>query len=590
MPKKFEFYKKKADLMIADDVHRDKAFKNYESMFHCDWNLPEDIEGIDWIRKVISTDPHDAIAAGTRVLSGLDPLIKLQPLSSDQDTKTLANETEKVLKWQLKSLNRRRQGGIVSDIVFSALMYDEVALQVIDLDFQIPQMEMLQGETKRLKAARRYGRFAINVYNPSDVHVRYSGLMPESALLCVMKSGFEILGEWGEAAKEIEGHEEKNFLFYDYLDYDTRCVWAEPKEGGGEVKIVPPIENTLPFFNWVAMVGSPTFEDKAENKRQPVLYSVYRSGNWETQNVVKTLYTSEVVAHAAAPRTIEEGNNPDRAEIDYADPARGAKAPPGNTVKPLAPPPIDQALTIIDDRIGAAIDRSTVARILQNADIPPGTAFATLNLATQTAVGALKPSKRLAENALSETLTIMLLLVNESKKPLMGFGDDKRDGSQGKQYVIEPGAIAADSIYIDVELKPDIPTDRQQRINAATMAVQGLNYPREYALEDIGVADPQAAEEARFMEIMSDAMIQNQLAAMATQQQFQQQLMNQMALAQIQQATQGGGAEPTQTGSVDPGQAYNPRDGGQPAAIANPQATFEGQTGQTRGGNGTEIV
>ncbi|GAG81430.1 unnamed protein product, partial [marine sediment metagenome] len=196
-----EYYKKKSDRMIRDDHDRDEAFEAYEDMFHCDWKLPGGIEKMEWIRKVISTDPHDAISAGNRVLSALDPRITLQPLADNQDTKALANDWEKVLLWQMKGLNRRRQGGVVSDIVFSSLMYDEICAQVIDLDHQIPQMELMKGETTRLKAARRYGRFAVNIYNPRHVHVRYSGIMPECVLLNQEKYGFDIISEWGENAK-----------------------------------------------------------------------------------------------------------------------------------------------------------------------------------------------------------------------------------------------------------------------------------------------------------------------------------------------------------------------------------------------------
>jgi hypothetical protein len=79
-----------------------------------------------------------------------------------------------------------------------------------------------------------------------------------------------------------------------------------------------------------------------------------------------------------------------------------AQVTPGDTLKSAAPPGLDPNLQAVDGMIQAATNKSTVASILQGGDVPSGTAFATLNLATQTAVGALKPGKELAEHALAD--------------------------------------------------------------------------------------------------------------------------------------------------------------------------------------------
>ena len=602
MAKDLDYYKKLAERMIADDSDRDKAFDAYDNMYHCDWELHKDLKGIEWIRKVTSTDPHDAVAAGGRVLSSLEPQVKLQALANNTPTKKLANEWETNLKWQLKSANRRRQAGVVQDFVRSALLYDEIAAQVIDLDYQIEQMEdeLFKGDTARLRNARRYGRFLVQTYHPKSVHVYYSGLMPEVVLLCQRRPCRSVISEWGNFAKDLEEHEEDYCNYYDLMDYKTHAVWVEPEEGGGEIEIIKPSEHKLPFMNWVTMVGATSLEADPKHARQPILYAVYMSGGWETQNVVKTLYTSEVIAHASAPRGKEEGTNiMETTMIDYGDPTRIAKVPQGNVYTPLPPPPIDQALVEIDRILAMGIDKSTVSRILMNADIPSGTAFETINLATQTAVGSLKPAKQLAEKGLAEMFTQMLLWVQFTKKPLLGYGADRRNGF-GSQYVIEPEMIDPEAIYIDVELTPDIPTYKQQRVNTAMMAVQALNYPREYALEDIGVSDPQAAEKQRYLEMLADANLQLVIQGMQAQQQLmiaqQQQAMameQQAAMMEEQQAQQmqqGAAGAPPESGAMGPpgGQGFNPAAGGQPPAAAFPGGTFEGMTGTTRGGQPVE--
>src|SRR3989304_5858557 len=87
----------------------------------------------------------------------------------------------------------------------------------------------------------------------------------------------------------------------------------------------------------------------------------------------------------------------------------------------MNPPGLDQSLAAIAQRVGERISKSTVPRVLQTGDFPSGTAFATLNLATQSGIKALAPYKELAEDALAEIFTLMLNWVGDSGEELEGF-------------------------------------------------------------------------------------------------------------------------------------------------------------------------
>jgi len=600
MARELKYFQDLAVRWTKEDRERQSAFRAYDQMYHNDWSLPPGIQELKWVRKVISSDPYDAVAAGTRVLSTLMPHIKIQPTFNNQATKEKANEWERNLKWQLKSANRRRQGGIVRDVVKSALLYDEVVMNVIDLDYQIEQKDLFKGNTKREKAARRYGRYMVNTYHPGDVIVRYSNLMSEAVLLVQKKDALLVMDEWGDLAKKLQKLQEaddRTVTLYDYTDYDYRCVWAEygpgSGAGGDAFEILNPDKHDMPFLPWVAMVGGSTMESNEKHKRQPILYSIYTGGAWETQNVVKSLYTSEVISRSAAPRFKQEGASQLDAEVDYGDPTKIAKVPPGSTLQELRPPEIDKALAEIDDRIAGSIDKSTVSRILQGGDVPSGTAFATLNLATQTAVGALKPAKDLSEKALAEMFTQMLLWVEYTGVSLDAYGSDKDD--RGKQYRIEADEIEPSAIYIDVELVPDVPTDRQQRANTAALMVGSIDYPKELALEDVGVEDPQDAMKQRAKEKLYESMVDNEIQRqqLATQMEFQtmmqqQQMAMQMAAEQSANSPMMRGPGPGGNGSTPGGQGYNPAMSGLPAQMGAPQATREMIGGQDIEGNPVE--
>ena len=190
--KDVKYYQHLAQRMINDDRDRDRANDAYDNMDHCVYELPPLIKQLQWVRREVNTDPHDSLSTGTTILATLEPKVRVQPTHDNAGTRKKANDWERNLRWQLKSANRRRQASVQRDVTRSALKYDEVIINVVDLDYQIEQKELFKSDTKREKAARRYGRFLVNIYNPKDVHVRYSNLMR------IGVSGFKETGTGGD--------------------------------------------------------------------------------------------------------------------------------------------------------------------------------------------------------------------------------------------------------------------------------------------------------------------------------------------------------------------------------------------------------
>jgi hypothetical protein len=328
-------------------------------------------------------------------------------------------------------------------------------------------------------------------------------------------------------------------------------------------------------MNWVARVGGTSLESDQEHMRIPLLYSLHQSNQWETQCLVDSLIASETITRAAKPRKRITGANPSQVKTGYGDPLGREEVPPGYDVEDVPPDPIDTALLEIAQRIQNQTSKSTVSAILQNGDFPSGTAFATLNLATQTAVGVLYPYKELAEYSIADTLRHMLLHIHYG-------GEDVEVYSEDGKMSISPEDIVPESLYITVELDEKLPSDQQQRINASAIAVQQLGMSQETALGDIGVADP--AREMR--KALREQLMQNELALEIQKKQMelqmraqQMQTKMQMMAQQAQQQQPMPGQPPGMMGVSGPG--YDPAVGGRPPAEANPAATREGQTGQS---------
>jgi hypothetical protein len=592
------FYRDLADKMARNDERRDQLFSSFEDMYHGKWDLPAELEAQSWIVKYTASDPYDAIAAATRVLAASEPHVKYQPLAENTETKDMADAWERNLKWQLKSANRRRSVSVETDVVSSALLYQAVAMMVIDLDYQMQKMKKLGMDTRRYEMVRRYSRFLVKVFNPKQVHVERSDYMSERVLLRQVRTAQSVIDEWGDLATDLQepAKNNKSVLYNDLYDGEYHTIYCTPDHSNKETWIIPPANHDLTFLPWVAMMGGSMLEEKEEDKYHSILYSSAKTNQWKLLNIQETLLFSETITRGGAPRVKVTGPDPDSIEVDYSDPARPIRVPAGHDVVPFPPPEVDTAALTMADRLRNSMNRSTVSNILLTGDVASGTAFSTMALQTQIAVGALKPSKVLAEQALSEMFTLMLLWTKHSDIPLLAYGNDKRV-DLGTNYMIMPDEIQPDAIYIDVELSPDEPTDRQARANTATQLVQwGLS--KERALETMGIADTQQAIEDWYLDklkeneldmlikqrqweldrmIQQDQMqmqmdVQGQQAAMA-QQQAQQQAAMQMADQQQMESGIPGGA------------GFNAGMGGQAPTQAIPGLTNEALTGADRFGN-----
>jgi len=572
-------YQKIKDEMIEADRKRDSYFKAYEDIAHLKDNMPEDWIELGWIHWINSTDPYDALETGVRILSTVDPKVTFQPMASDLSTRERANMIEKVLKWNFDCANSRREETIQGDMMRSALLYRAIVAQVIDLDWQIQALEFIGANTKRWKAMRRYGRFVVNTYNPRDVHVRRSGIMPECVLLAQKKSAKAVVDEWGKYCnKDLKKMAEDNITvtYFDLMDYENHVNWIEPSDfGGSTIQIIPKSdwEHGLSFLPWTTIMGGTTLEQEEEHKYKPMFYGINLSGQWKTQNMAQSLWVSDVLARASYPRYAEEGvNEAQNTEIDYTAPDRIAKVPMGNVLKALPPEQGDPALKEVNDFIASQVDKATLSRILIGGNIPSGMAFSSLNLMTQNALGVVKPAIRLTERAVAEVMKLFMLWSEQSGISLNGYGKNKKRDI-GQEYIIESNTIDPQALYLEVEMMPDQPTDRQSRINAAAIMVQAFDISKESALEMVGISDPLSLMEARYMEKMVENRIQTIMDTERMRSQMQVQMEAQAITMQMQQSA---------TQQMQPGTGVNPQGGALPPQMgAQGEMNRENVTGQS---------
>lgn len=585
------------------DSHRDlrKMQEQTDKIARLDWSLPSGMDA-DWIREVKTTAPHDAIKAAVRVLSGLEESIKIDPFTIPGDfgefSREIANQWEIALKWQMDKAVRRR-AILRQDVVRSAVMYDEIAAQVVHLPTQIKAIEKLGGRANRQKAAARYGDFVINLRNPKNVYTRYSDYMLESVLYVTNKKLDDIQQFWNnpELERLIKlDQAPEDWIYFDWSDYGRHTVFAVPgltldtiadPEKNEEAIMLMDEEWTYDFLPWSIVVGGSQLEVEPHHSRFPLLYGIWKADQFVNTNIIGSLQISEAIAEAAGPKTKKSGIRPDSVTADYGEPGGSWRVPAGHDVEAMPQQGMDPALGQAYERFTFEMNQSTLPRVLINAEAGPDETFSGFNLRVQQAMASLMPYKFLSERWFEEAYRTMLNWGKVSKRGIHGYDENRIE------YEIAADDIQTGRIYMKVELQQDVPIDRQQRVQTAIQISANLKLPTRDVLEQLGESNPDEKIKQWTFEQFDMAYLQgllqkisfdsaNTIEQIITQvtQQAQQEIAAQMQQQGAEGApAEGEGAPGLEGGGFAPGQGGLPGDQFEPGRTSPAQATGEDEGG-----------
>jgi len=527
--------------MIKNDKPRNDVLNEIDKMVEMDWSLPEAMTKVKSMRAIISTDPASVIIVGRRTLATLKPQVFIQPLNTAKMTKKLANMNEKNLLWQLQRADARSRRSITGDIVESALRHDAVAT------FTVPVNWQLKGTGRSISDE---SGFMVMVENYKYIHPRFSPLGLESVLhvkIMRAKEAVQFWGNIGECSKLKKDIQDKEEEFY-IVAYEW---WGEDKRFTGLSDVMKELhmpetanikyqihddDPELPFNPWTIKEGGTSLGRNEQHKLRPLLSPLVHAKVFDNQNVAGSIAYSEVIAHSAAPRGKVVSHDPESVVINYNDFQNRIDLGPGEDYIPLDPPVIDRSLLDIIALESGKIDRLTGIKNLGTLDPPSGTAFATVNVVIKAATAALDPAKILAESALAGIFENMIRWTAHTGDTMVGYGTGDED--MGREYTLGKETIDPNNIYIDAKLSTHIPTDRQQRINSASILIREMDYSKEDAYRELDIANPEEIIERRRQEILDESMLANTIKEMNAETDLriqEQQMAMQMQFQQVQQ-------------------------------------------------------
>jgi len=600
-------------------------YTKIEDMIDGKWVLPEEVGELDWVGPVISSDPDSALETGVRTVGAENAKFFMTPMGPGENNQKVADDLESWIEWEWKWADFRADQKTTKDIVRSAMTYGRICVHVTNLEHEIEALEDSGADTEFYDQVDGYGSHDIRVASPKNVFYRRGRWGLEAVAHVYKCSVTDAIDDYRGLTDKLEedykqgGYEEFEVKVVDLTTRKKRVIWInriglikaegdistnEPSEDAAPSKYILMVEDReMPFIPWIIRSGGTSLRSEVKKQVKPMLAKIVETNLWEIQNVILSLTYSEAIATSAQPRFAIVGPNGEITAVDYRDPTRLMIVPEGHTLIQLQAREIDQGMLHLSDRIKAMLDRETVARFLQNLDIPDEAAFASINAVMQSAIAALDVYKEMAEDAHAEIGQMMLKFMHyrEDVAVMYGVGDQK------EQVLVKWTDFDPKALYIESELSAKAPTDYMQRINAAVALNQQLWFPREEAYRFLSVPNPKELEAKHVQEQINDFVLKQKLTEYQVR--IQERLRKELTPPPQQAPPQQGPppqGPPPQQGSLEggggsgarptpeqraafamaqrSGNRFNPAMRGTSPAVINPSETREQVTGEDRQG------
>ena len=617
-----EWVQGRAGYLKSLSTERDRMFDEIDEAINGDWELPAELQKVDWAMR--APDPSFAITvdAAIRIVTDLDPDISIVPTSADKVQ--IADAHEKAVRWFLANASKRSSQPVMGDISTSAGRYGEVAAEVIFLPEQIKGVQKAKGNASRWESMQRNGPFVINLYHPRSVYPRCSALGLEEICMTRQDDPHAIVDLWGDKAnalKERMSQEVANgvsspvrVLYNVYMSYDRHTVWVEWGENGGDAIEIHDGKWPWPFLPWACRKGGSNLEDDSARKRNPLLKTMFQFDMYDLMSRVRSLRYSDMLRTAAAPRKVWQATGETEApSIVGSAGEEYERIGEDETIvyHPATNP--DPSMATLHAELKTEHQKATLSDLLLGGSVPSESAFASINLVTHSALTAVKPTQDLIRGVTADIVEIMLLWIHYAQASATGY--EKQATGEYVEALVHWEDIDPKNLYITVDTTADLPTDKQGRILGAEQLIRTGLYSVEAAMNDVGVKDASKMRD----DVAMDRMLQNMLEIDLKNEQYmsdiqvrerlkQELLPEVMQMVMQQMQAQGGpGGRPALSGPAPTGNPVGaigaqgpemPPTGIPPEAAPmegssmvpaqfNPEATREAQSG--RGPDGENV-
>lgn len=462
----FEKIKSRLSELESDYSARNTMDDEIEQMFLMDWSKDKPDDSTQkHIKLTISPDARNKALGAIRLMTATDPKFTIPREKNDKETEKQSDLLEKAASaiWHMNGMVKQNQ--VHYDMVTSAVLFAEFHTGVTMTEDLV---EYAKGAGKA--AEKRIERLAdmvpvlFDTYDPRTGYPEYDEFGLSAFYRKVeMKSG-TVVDKWGERAKSAgisDTNRAELVNICEYWDNIFHVVWIE----GGEQLLFA--EHGLPCIPIVAQItdGS-SIHEKEEYKRQPFLYTLWKSQLHLRQNLMLTIENTNLFTLASNPTFVFTATAEDRTlRPDYSTIGGHFKILNGESFTPLAKNAIDPAMTQMLAQSKELINESTIYGQTLGEPLGGNAPYSMVALLNQAGRLPLVTLQRRGSWGIGKAMEIAFLLMQDR--------GGTRKIKDGGSIVEISGKDIPDNLIIEATLDIDLPQDQRQAIQMFTAITAG---------------------------------------------------------------------------------------------------------------------
>lgn len=355
---------------------------------------------------VVSPSGANKVNGIAHLLSATEPIIKINAKS--------ANLMERKLKSMLAESNKFVGAKLEQDMAISAALHSEIHVVAKDISLILKDSNLKPIQRMRYERLFKKTPYIFSVVNSKQVMADYSA----NGDLIMWFEKYVAYGdilkiEYGNPANPLQ--DDKEYTIYDGYTLENRLIYVE--EDDLTLKFGKHNLSELPVCS-IMVNGNSLFHDP-DKKRKPFLYNYWKSGLYESENILLSAMLTHTKATGFGPVLIGK-KNPASSEdfaisIDNQGPIRTIFAE-GGEVMPSQMQAYSRELPEAQALIKSLTDESTMYSQALGQPVQGNQAFSTVALLSQAGRLPITPIQKGVEAALEGIFSYILNDIKENNQ------------------------------------------------------------------------------------------------------------------------------------------------------------------------------
>lgn len=309
---KFKDIKAHCAELESQHQQRNMMYGDMVKMFMMNWEEQGHMKaGERDLMVTLSPSARNAIMGAIRLIIATDPVFKV---SKDGEARVSADKLEKGADTFWKAGGRLAGDPLHYDQILSGLLFSEVHTGISKIDDMAARAKGAPPAViDRIKRAAANTPYVVETFDPRTGFPEFDAFGLRGYYRKTELTWQEIYEGYGQDATAAMGETKHSkpfdrHTFHQYYDIENVWVWVD----GSDRPIIDGEPHGLPFIpvNVSIIEGSKLF-DKVEERRQPFLYTMWRSKIWNRQNLMLTVIYDLVFKMGINPQMIFQAEEED---------------------------------------------------------------------------------------------------------------------------------------------------------------------------------------------------------------------------------------------------------------------------------------